>query len=97
MVGMDMMDPRDQLDPRDQPDPGDKLDPQDQLDPMGMMDSRNQLGLPVQRGKREIKEYSYEGLLAYKVQVTPSYVFLWGNLLVELWSHTCSSWSQSAQ
>jgi len=74
MVGMDMMDPRDQLDPRDQPDPRDQLDPQDQLDSMDVMDSRDQLDLPVQRGRREIKEYSYEGLLVYKVQVVHSYL-----------------------
>ena len=74
MVGMDVMDPRDQLDPRGQPDPGDQLDPQDQLDSMDVMHSRGQLDLPVQRGRREIEEYSYEGLLAYKVQVVHSYL-----------------------
>ena len=56
MVGMDEMDPRDQLDSRDQ------------LDPMDAMDSRAQWDLLVQKGKREIEEYSYEGLLDYKVQ-----------------------------
>ena len=61
MVGMDVMDSRDQSDPRDQ------------QDPMGVMASRDQLDLPVQRGKREIKEYGYEGLLGYKVQVVLSY------------------------
>ena len=55
---MDVMDSRDQL---------------DQLDSMDVMDSRDQLDILVQRGKREIEEYSYEGLLDYKVQVVPSY------------------------
>ena len=57
MVGMDVLDPRDQPDHRDQ------------SDPMDVMDSRDQLDLLAQRGKREIEEYSYEGLLDCKVQV----------------------------
>ena len=52
----------DVLDPRDQPDH------RDQSDPMDVMDSRDQLDLLAQRGKREIEEYSYEGLLDCKVQ-----------------------------
>ena len=63
MVGMDV------LDPRDQPDPRDQSDPMDQLDSMDVTDSRDQLDLLAQRGKREIEEYSYEGLLDCKVQV----------------------------
>ena len=82
MIGMDVMDPRDQLglrdqwdhrDHRDQPDPMDVMDSGDQLDSMDVMDSRDQLDFPVQRGKREIEEYSYEGFLGHKVQVVPSY------------------------
>jgi len=73
MVGMVGMDPRDQPDHRDQPDPMDVMDSGDQLDSMDVMDSRDQLDLLAQRGKREIEEYSYEGLLDYKVQVVPSY------------------------
>ena len=60
----------DVLDPRDQSDPMDVMDSRDQLDSRDVMDSRDQLDFPVQKGKREIKEYSYEGLLDYKVQAT---------------------------
>ena len=42
----------------------------DQLDPR---DHRDHPALLVRRGKREIEEYSYEGLLDYKVQLVPSY------------------------
>ena len=74
MVGMDIMDPGDQLDLRDQRDHRDQLDSRDQLD------------FPVQRGKREIEEYSYEGLLDYKVQVVPSYFS--GRVCSHSFSHT---------
>ena len=82
MVGMDVMELRDQPDPRDLLDPGDQWDPREQLDsmdvmdPMDVMDSRDQLDLLVLRGKREIEEYSYEGLLGYKVGSKNNQIFL---------------------
>jgi len=70
---MDVTDLRDQLDLRDQRDHRDQLDPMDVMDSGEQLDSMDVMDSPVQRGKREIEEYSYEGLLDYKVQVVPSY------------------------
>jgi len=64
----------------------DAMDSGDQLDSMDVMDSRDQLDFPVQKGKREIEEYSYEGLLDYKVQVVPSYFS--GRVCSHSFSHT---------
>jgi len=45
----------------------DMLDPRDQWDP------RDQQDLLVLRGKREIQEYRFKGLLGHKVRIVCSY------------------------